>query len=231
MASSGSPDRSPSLRSRALLLVITGRFPCDGSRACGPSCESAPTTSARMAFIRDVSPGVCAHRRLGHGIAPSVGAHATRTVVRVRRAFDGCSSLPVREPAQWAGAAAASGVLPFRALVPDRMGAGCPVPALVWLARRLPGRQASASGVWSPIGSRMVLEEPPDALLEFPSEVFPSAAPASGLIPGPSSYALSAPLPVGLRCPAPWSLERQRSRLVVSDCLPLWVSRPVVTGR
>jgi hypothetical protein len=52
----------------------------------------------------------------------------------------------------------------------------------------------------------MVLEEPSDALLEFPSEVFPSAAMTIGLVPVSSSYALLAPPPVGLRCPAPWSL-------------------------
>ena len=57
-----------------------------------------------------------------------------------------------------------------------------------------------------------VLEEPPDALLEFPSEVFSPAAPVSGLVPGPSSYVLSAPLPVGVRCLAPWSIEPQRNR-------------------
>lgn len=137
MASSGAPVRCPGQGSRARLLVTSGRFPdVTASRACGPSCESALTTPVRMAFIRNVSLGFCAHRCLGHGLGLSVVARSARTVIRGREPSAAASSLPVRERAQWASSAAAAGVLPFRALIPGRMGAGRPVPALLWLARQ-----------------------------------------------------------------------------------------------
>lgn len=67
--------------------------------------------------------------------------------------------------------------------------------------------RAPASGRRSPTEVLEVLEGPLVAFLGFLSGVFPSAARATRFVlPGPSSFVLRAPPPVGGRHPAPWSL-------------------------
>jgi hypothetical protein len=80
-------------------------------------------------------------RRLSWGSCPPVlgagrPAHhrlrSTWTVIHARRAADGCRILPVRRIAP----PAANWRAPFQSVPSDRMGAGCPVPALLWFAGR-----------------------------------------------------------------------------------------------
>jgi len=171
----------------------------------GPSCESAPTTSARMAFIHVGPPGVLAHQRLGHGIGLSSGARPARIVVRACRVIGGCiePAGPLIDPMDRTGGGA--WLAPFQSFAPRSGGCRSPGPCpLVVGVTALQRCHASAAGVYPPTGSRQVLEEPPVALLGFPSEVFPSAAPVSGLFsryPPPSCFLRRCPSACGARHP------------------------------
>jgi hypothetical protein len=169
-----------------------------------PSCESASSASSRVAIARDGSHEVLDPSRLRPASLPGPPATRRRTVVRrsVRRARRRC------RPAGGFFPSDPRDEDPLSEHCRDRMGSGFPAPALLWF----PGRRSSAGR--RPLQGLVPRPRclrgpggPPAALLGFlPSRVLSSAGLASVCSPEPSSYALSAPLPVGLRCPAPWSL-------------------------
>jgi hypothetical protein len=89
-------------------------------------------------------------------------------------------------------------VTPFQSFAPRPDRSRFPGPCSLEVPRDVRSNRASRApfrGLIPGAESDEVLEGPPVALLGFASRVFPSTALAHGFSPGPSSYALSSPLP------------------------------------
>lgn len=177
----------------------------DGApRVVDPSCEFPSSFPSRITNIRDGSPEVLDPPRFSTVSAPSVRwrpgsdrrpSPGPRTALAV-------SARPLRlERSTWCGS-------PFRAFLrTDRASVSRPSALLGFPVRRSNAVRVPFRALLPVRSARGRLGGDLVRLSGFPPRVFSSAAPIPGLqSPGPSSFALPAPRPVGLRCPAPWSL-------------------------